>query len=148
MQLIEPVEITLDRPRKMLLTLGALRRADQEFNKARGLTGDARVSIFDVINTELKNVAADNLKFGPDLIAIMLWASLLNDDPNLTLDDVDKFAFNPVGVVAKVIECINNCFLKSAAATAAGEQEGDRDGRPLDRPNGLDSGHSPESSSV
>lgn len=141
MNAIEPVEIVLDKPRKMLLTMGALRKAEAELNRARGLNGAERVSIFEVINREIQGFATDQLKLGADFIVILLWASLLHEEKALTLDEVESFPGRPVEILAGLVACINRSFSEKKEA----QGEGDSSTRPLDQLNGSISGHSRES---
>jgi hypothetical protein len=115
---VEPVEIVLDKPRKMKLTFGALFRAEQALNEARKLTGQEQVSIFNVINTELQKVGENGITIHADFIVILLWASLSDDDPSLTLDQTKALCINPIGVIVKLMECVNRCFTKTDFGTA------------------------------
>lgn len=116
MNVTEPVEIILDKPRKMKLTLGALRRAEIALNAARAWGGVAPTSIFEVINTELRQVG-EGINLRADFIIILLWASLTDEDPELTLEQAERFAVNPIGIIVKLVECVNRCFTKTDMGT-------------------------------
>ncbi len=63
--------LQLDRPRKLVLSLGSLARAEEKLGK----------SLFQAVNWK---------RFGIADVRIVLWAALLEDDPNITFEDVDK----------------------------------------------------------
>ena len=71
----EFIDITLDRPRKMALPLGALRRAEREFNRQRALDGKPETSIFRIAGDQMTLLAVDG-SISIDLVVVMLWASL------------------------------------------------------------------------
>lgn len=73
-RVIEPVTIFLDRERHMMLPLWAIRR----FQKATG------VSAWD--HDRVWGFPPD-----PDLIVHLVWAALLHEDPDLTVEEVERF---------------------------------------------------------
>lgn len=85
MNVIEPVEIVLDKPRKLRPTHYALMSAERELNRQRNATPSNAASIdFAIIkayNETLFGVGSYPL----DLTVCLLWAFLLPDDGNLTI---------------------------------------------------------------
>lgn len=129
MNAIEPVEIVLDKPRKMLFTFGALKAAEREINKIRTATGEAKTSVFTILG-----------EMSPDTISILVWACLLHEDSTLTIEQVDAMPFN-MEIAAK----INQCLGVQIKSEEAPDEEGNEGGgsRPLARQNGSTSGRSP-----
>lgn len=88
--IIEPIKIILDRERNIAFPLGALMRAEHEINRRRG----ARPSEFVSIDYLMLKAAQDALlvestgAFPLDLMTVMLWSGLYDDDSRLTVDAV------------------------------------------------------------
>ena len=93
------VDIVLDKPRKMLFTLLGLNRAQREINKLRGDS----VSIFKRIDEFIQCLLADDGNLPVDLIVVLIWASLLHEDPELTLEQADRMCTSNLrGLVAQL----------------------------------------------
>lgn len=138
MKSIESVEIILDRPRVMLINMAALLRAEREINKQRREDGLEPVSIFELINHALRGVS--DLKISAQFVSVMLWASLLHEDPALTYDHACSLIGEPIPSIGKVFAAINAYFSEPTPG-----QEVSVNASPLDRPNGLASGPLPGS---
>lgn len=91
MNLIEPIEVVLDKPRKILINHLALYRAEAEINKLRFARPEQYVSI-DVLMIEgFNNLFRARGMLPMDLLLCMLWAGLVYDDPKkprLTIEQV------------------------------------------------------------
>jgi hypothetical protein len=83
----EPIEIELDKPRKVFLKAEALMRAEKEINRQR----DAKIADHVSIDFLIFKAASDFLQgtgnFPLDLVAVLLWAGL-NAAPHETKDEV------------------------------------------------------------
>src|SRR5215471_10041242 len=82
MRISEPIEIELDRPRKLLLTLAALKRAQTELNRER--KNDPPKTIFRMMSEEMEK----GFDVEIDFCEVMIWAAMLDDDPTITIDQV------------------------------------------------------------
>ena len=76
----EPVEIQLDKPRRLKFTMGALRRAQ---TRLRAIRGD-KISIFELFSPKNKE------QLSPDEIVVLFHQGLRHDDPNLTEEMVEE----------------------------------------------------------
>src|SRR5688572_30786767 len=77
---LTPIELNLDKPRKVLLNAPALLRAEQVVNRRRGGTVFEWVSIDYLI----WRAAAAETGFPLDLVAALLWSGLVEADSNKT----------------------------------------------------------------
>lgn len=80
---IEPVEITLDKPRKVLFNHNALIVAEREINKQRGATPQTYTSLEVLMYDAIRLVYQSKGALGAlprDILVTMLWAGL-NYDP-------------------------------------------------------------------
>jgi len=84
MRISEPIEIELDRPRKLLLTIQALKRAQTELNRERQT--DPPKPIFRIMSEEMEK----GVDIGVDFCEVMIWAAMLYDDPDITIDQVGR----------------------------------------------------------
>jgi hypothetical protein len=80
----QPIEIELDKPRKLLLTVGGLKAAQITLNKTRDYQPPR--AIFRIMMEELPKVETGDI--GIDFCEAIIWASMLHEDRNLALDDV------------------------------------------------------------
>ncbi len=138
MKLIEPVPIELDKPRTMLLTQGAFMAAERELNRLRAL--DPQRSIFRMITEEMQGLK--NLDIRADMVMVLLWASLLHEDADLTLDQVGSMSVNFQSILPKILQLLAVVFLTDPDAAEVEDTEKKRKGRPI----GPNSGVSAESS--
>ena len=106
MRVIEPIKISLDKDRSLLLTLGALKAAESELNKARQL--EPRKAIFRIIMEELSQV--DRGDVGIDFCEIILWAAMLHEEPNLLLDAVGLMPWDMREVLPLVIRLVTETY--------------------------------------
>ena len=105
MRIIEPIEIELDRPRKLLLTLEALKRAQIELNRERQT--DPPKPIFRIMSEEMER----GLDIGMDFCQIIIWAAMLYDDPAITIDHVGRIM--PWNITLGLInQLINGTYAK------------------------------------
>lgn len=139
MRIIEPVEIELDKKRSMILTMGALMAAEREINKLRAL--EPKRSVFHLIDQEIRGVK--ELDISADLMLVLLWASLLHEEPTLTVDAVGAMATDLRDVMVKVLQLIHNTFLSDESAEIAGDEA---EKKTKARQTGRPSGASPASS--
>ncbi len=95
MGIVEPVVVELDRPRKLRFDLGA----QKAFYRETGVG----IQRFDQEN--------------PEHICALIWASLLRDDPSLTVDQVDEMIDmgNLEYVFERVTEAINRSMPQKQA---------------------------------
>lgn len=88
MNVIEPVDIVLDKPRKLLLGYLGLYTAEMEINKLRGAKPDEHVSIdFMMINAYNLTLLTTGL-LPVDVLLCVLWAGLLHEEPKITKEKV------------------------------------------------------------
>ena len=136
------VDIVLDKPRKMLFTWLALNKAQREINKLRGEPPTA--SIFVKIDELRQMLISDEANFPIDLLQVLLWASLLHEEPDLTLEQVDRWnTTNMPAVMAKISRALVPLFSPgSEDAVMSQVLEEKKTVMPM---NGRASGDSPES---
>jgi hypothetical protein len=100
---IELIPIELDKPRTMALPLPALWKAQKQLDKLRADAGQPIESIFQLIVE--KFVRSSVLGVDLDLLMVLLWASLIHEDRELTFEQVTEFQ-PPIGeVFEKLILC-------------------------------------------
>lgn len=83
--LFEPVELELDRKRKFKLNLRALMRAEREINRRRGAEVSGFASI-DALILECIDSFRNRVRMPLDLLGVLLWSGLTDEDPSLTID--------------------------------------------------------------
>lgn len=87
--LIEPVEILLDKPRKVQINKRALLTAETEVNRIRGASTFGRVSIDYLMLSLGKLLGFMKTPFPLDLRASMLYAAIIREPKeSLSFDDV------------------------------------------------------------
>ena len=107
MRVVEPIEVDLDKKRHLLLTLGGLKRAQIELNKARGTSK----SVYRVISEEMSKFDSGDL-FGEDFCEAILWAALLHEDKSLTLDQVGDLPWNLREIPQLIVRLIMETYIK------------------------------------
>lgn len=133
----EPIEIELDRPRKLKLTTRALMRAESEINRRRGAQVQERVSIDFLLFKAARDQLTGSGSFPLDLLAVLLWAGLQAEepDPKLTpdgvLDLVDASPLSRGALVTAVWEHYNEVTKKPRSDSAPAEDGGGEDDSPL-----------------
>jgi hypothetical protein len=105
---VQPIEIDLDKPRRLLLTVGGLKAAERELNKSRGL--QPRKAIFRIMMEELPQVEQGDV--GMDFCEAILWASMLHEDPDLSIDAVGQMPFDLRDVMQLTLRVITETYLK------------------------------------
>jgi len=133
----EPVEVELDKKRRLRFTLGSLRRAQRRLDELRG----EKLSIFKILSPQNQD------QLGPDEIVVLIHQGLLADDPALTEEQVENMidARNMEALALKLAEALGG----EAAPRAKGlpAQEGSDNGAsPLALSPGSTSGRSEGSS--
>lgn len=116
MHVIDPIPVTLDKPRSILLTLPALKTIEDTLAKLRG---EKRVNLFQVFS------AGD---FGAQELLVILWAGLRHEDPKLTLEQVlAAIARVNMQDIAELVRTAIEQHIKgpTPAAEAAPEPSGD-----------------------
>jgi len=108
MRVIEEIYVTLDKPRRLLLTVGGLKAAERELNKSRNL--QPRKAIFRIMMEELPR--AEEGDVGMDFCEAILWAAMLHEDPDLTLDQVGNLPWVMRDILPLVIRLITETYLK------------------------------------
>jgi hypothetical protein len=105
---VQPIEIDLDKPRRLLLTVGGLKAAERELNKSRNL--QPRKAIFRIMMEELPQVEQGDV--GMDFCEAILWASMLHEDPDLSIEAVGLMPFDLRDVMQLTLRVITETYLK------------------------------------
>lgn len=84
----EPIDITLDKPRRLRFNLEALMLAEREINRNRGARPSEYINIEYLIISSASAQIAGTGGFALDLMTVLLWAALRWEDKALTLDKV------------------------------------------------------------
>jgi hypothetical protein len=105
---VQPIEIDLDKPRRLLLTVGGLKAAERELNKSRAL--QPRKAIFRIMMEELPQVEQGDV--GMDFCEAILWASMLHEDPDLSIEAVGLMPFDLRDVMQLTLRVITETYLK------------------------------------
>jgi hypothetical protein len=142
--LIEPIEIQLDRARKILLNHRALRQAESEFNRRRFAAPKDYVNIDAVMVEAYNNIFRMSGMMPRDLLACVLWAGLLNEDPKLSLDDVDDLLDQSPLSDAELSGIVWAAYFKAAGRNLkqVNSPEADEEKKTADQPTGSGSGPS------
>jgi hypothetical protein len=77
---LDPVDVMLDKKRRLRFTMGSLRRAQRRLEEIRG----EKISIFELLSEKNKD------KLSPDEIVVLFHQGLRADDPNLTEEQVEE----------------------------------------------------------
>lgn len=80
MNLIQPVEIELDRKRYLNFSQAAFLEAERKINQFRNVPPERWVPYWDLIG-----------RMSGDSLQAFLWAGLLHEDPDLTFEQVGEF---------------------------------------------------------
>jgi hypothetical protein len=86
--LFEPIELELDKKRPFKLNLRALMRAETEINRLRGAKVNERMAIDHLILSAARNSVMNNGGFPMDLFFALVWAGLVECDPEVKQDDI------------------------------------------------------------
>jgi hypothetical protein len=105
---VQPIDIDLDKPRRLLLTVGGLKAAERELNKSRNL--QPRKAIFRIMMEELPQVEQGDV--GMDFCEAILWASMLHEDPALSIEAVGLMPFDLRDVMQLTLRVITETYLK------------------------------------
>jgi hypothetical protein len=124
----EPVEVMLDKKRRLRFSMRALRCAEKRLTELRG----EKIKIFNLLSP------ANQDKLGPDEIIVLFHQGLLQDDPSLTEEQVEEMIDVRAldGLAERLAEALGGPKPNTEA----------RDSRPLARSPGSISGPSGESS--
>jgi hypothetical protein len=141
--LFEPVELELDRKRKFKLNIRALMRAEREINRRRGAEIDAFVPI-DALIADCIDSEKETVKVPLDLLSVLLWAGLSDDDAMLSIDQIpDLLETSPLSrsqLVATIYEHWIKVTSKGKSETPAEETVNGADKSPLAQRPGSTSG--------
>jgi len=88
MNVIEPIEIVLDKPRKLMLGHWGLYTAEMEINKQRGAKPEEHVAIDFMMVDAYNRIFLKTGLLPLDLMVCVLWAGLLHEDPKITKEKV------------------------------------------------------------
>jgi len=134
-ELIEPIEIELDKKRQLKITLAGMIQAER---KLKQLRGDPMLSLW-LLPMEELNAGG----FSVETTMALLWAGLVHQDKDLTFDEMLELPSDPKEIVAKVRDAFMRFYkLKNPnEADVVGETETDDKKKPSQP--GLNSGHSP-----
>ncbi len=151
MSVIEPVEIILDKPRKLLLNHQALRRAENEVNKQRFAKPIDYTNIDNLMVSAYNTVFRLSGMLPRDLLSCLLWASIVPDsprDPKLTIDRVDELLDQSEMSDADISVVIWSAYIKVAGKNfkQVGDSETDdsEEKKTKDQPTGSPNGRSDE----
>lgn len=132
--LFEPVELELDRKRKFKLNIRALMRAEREINRRRGAEIDAFVPI-DALIADCIDSEKQTVKVPLDLLSVLLWAGLSDDDALLSIDQIpDLLEASPLSrsqLVATIYEHWIKVTSKGKSEKPAEESANGADDSPL-----------------
>jgi len=84
----EPIDIVLDKPRRLRFNLEALMLAEREINRSRGVRPAEYINIEYLILWSASAQVAGTGSFALDLVTTLLWAGLRWEDKALTVDKV------------------------------------------------------------
>jgi hypothetical protein len=76
---LDPVDVMLDKKRRLRFTMGSLRRAQRRLEEIRG----EKISIFELLSEKNKD------KLSPDEIVVLFHQGLVADDPGLTEEKLE-----------------------------------------------------------
>ena len=147
MNVIEPTEIILDRPRKLMINHRALRKAESEVNKLR-FANPSNYANIDGLMIAAYNTMYRSMGLLPrDLMSCLLWAGLSDEDPKLTLDKIESLLDSTDASLAEISGKVWAAYFKSAGKNLVivGEADNDAEKKTIseDQPTGLNSGASP-----
>lgn len=147
MSLIEPTEIVLDKPRKLLINHLALYRAEAEINKLRFAKPEDYASIDALMVDGFNHLFRARGMLPMDLLLCMLWAGLVYDDPKkprLTIEQVagllDGAQVNRAEISGTVWGAYFKVAGKNLRVMSDGEAGDDAEKKSQDPPTGPDSG--------
>lgn len=151
MSAIEPVEIVLDKPRKLLINHWTLYRAEAEINKLRFAKPDDYVSIDVLMVDGFNNLFRARGMLPMDLLLCMICYGLQYDDSKekrLTLEQVAGLLDTSETSRAEISGTVWGAFYKVAgkhlkiatAADVAADEEQEKKNK--DQPTGSNSGQS------
>lgn len=111
--IFEPIELELDKPRKLYLTLRALMRAETEINRLRGAAASERVSIDYLVLKAARDYLTGGGNFPLDVVVMLVWSGLLAVDQQFCEKrGLDKQWINEPLTVDQVLDMIEASPLK------------------------------------
>jgi hypothetical protein len=104
---VDMVEIVLDKPRHLLYTFNAFRKAEMELTKNWGKRVTIPQVLGDLYNGDSQSLMSEKLSITD--ILIILWAGLVHEEKGLTIDHVgDMVGFTDLtDVLTKIMEALN-----------------------------------------
>lgn len=143
--LFEPVELELDRKRKFKLNLRALMRAEREINRRRGAEIGRFSPIDEIVIAGVSNSLVAGGTFPLDLLIVLLWAGLTDDDPSLSIDQtadiVETASISRSALCTQVWEHYLKVTVKGDVSKPADQAADGADKDPLAPRPGSTSGH-------
>ncbi len=103
-RLIEPVEIILDRPRHLRLPFWALKK----FEATTGVSPWDHSKVWSY---------PPNM----DILCTMIWVGLLDEDPDLTLEEVERFPNMDFGNIHYLRHCLDECWGRNQPKVQPGQ---------------------------
>lgn len=144
MRLLETVEIELDRKRYMVFDHEALRLAERELNKFRGVQPAVWAGIDEYVG--MANIRRTLVGVYPaDFTQIMLWAGLHREDADLAIETAGALITDRNYVSDKIFEALEKCWPAKTPADQSDNSEAVK--KKADQPTGSDTGASAASSS-
>ena len=109
---IEPLEIVLDRPRKVLINHLALFKAENEINRRRGAKPEEWASIDVLMVDAFNRIYRARGMLPRDLLVVMIWAGLGHETskPALTVEQITGLLDNSEKGVAELSGEIWNAY--------------------------------------
>jgi len=144
--MIEPVEIVLDKPRKLLINHLALYRAEAEINKLRFAKPEDYASIDALMVDGFNHLFRSRGMLPLDLLLCMLWAGLVYDDPKkprLSIEQVAAVLDEAKANRAEISGAIWGAYFKVAGRNlkVVGAEDGEAtEKKNQDPPTGSDNG--------
>ena len=160
MNVIEPAEILLDKPRKVLVNHAALFKAETEVNRIRGNTAFNRLGIDYLIVNAFNALIMLKAPFPLDLLAVMLWASIVREESRdakgrvqreeIKFEDIFPILDDSQTATNDIAVALFEAYCKTAGKNikrgeAAKDDDGEAEKKNHSQSTGLNSGASPAS---
>jgi len=141
-KVIEPIMLELrDGPRPMVFDMAAAISAQRALNKLRGY--DPPKSIFAIIDAEMKSI--EEFSIDLDFLTVLIWASLLDGEPDLTIEKTQKQIINLGEAIKQVVTMLRTNFLGAQGDNIAEDINATEKKKKKPKANGhLDARHSQE----
>ena len=148
MKPFELIEVELDKKRSLLMNHEALFRAETQINKLRHSRPDEHAAIDTLMIDAYNRILRKTGLLPLDLLFVLLWASLLHEDPGLRLEQIPSLIDRSPLSRVELSERLWQAYFKSAGKNLVEVKNDEEPEKKTELPPGSSNGALPDTSSI